>query len=156
MRMREIARVPFGASWNRSYPRSTNRRCASACANAGASVSNLPVLRSSSATCRVVAIAISDTAVAVLARATPMLAAQEVGLLSLSCRYHLVVLKLLVAAGRSHPCPATMRGQARPSRMVGKSVNTMHMDKCGKIPNCSLSDEGQIDYDRCAGSESGR
>src|SRR5271165_696521 len=47
------------------------RRWASACAIAGANLSNRPVARSSSATCRVTDIAISATALAVLARTTP-------------------------------------------------------------------------------------
>src|SRR5260370_26839752 len=48
-----------------------NRRCASACTIAGASLSNRPVARSSSAICRVADIAISATWLAVLARETP-------------------------------------------------------------------------------------
>jgi hypothetical protein len=54
-----------------SHVASAKRHRASDCVIAGASASNLPVFRSFSATWRVAAIAISDTALAVLARATP-------------------------------------------------------------------------------------
>ena len=86
-----------------------------------------------------------------------MLAAREVGLLSLFCRGHRVALKpaveLVEVALIQRTFGVTFVVNASPPGMVGKSLNTMHMDKCGKIPNCSLSEEGQIDYDQPAGAE---
>src|SRR5580704_19712583 len=65
LRRRNIANARHG------HESPVNRRCASACDIAGANVSNRPVVRRSSATCRVNDIAIRATWLAVLARATP-------------------------------------------------------------------------------------
>src|SRR5580693_5961195 len=65
LRRRKIANARHG------HESPVNRRCASACDIAGANVSNRPVVRRSSATCRVNDIAIRATWLAVLARATP-------------------------------------------------------------------------------------
>ena len=61
-------------------------------------------------------------------RRSAMHAAKEVALPSLFCRSYRVALKLLVAAGVSHPHPATIRGQARPVKNGGEECNTMQMD----------------------------
>src|ERR1700730_6979036 len=59
-------------------------------------------------------------------------AAKEVALPSLVCRSYRVALKLLVAAGVSHPHPATIRCQARPLKNGWEEWKAKHMDNEAK------------------------